>query len=110
MYNSLAAGIQLGEIGDNVVRKKVPLESFLNKAVGNTSKGIFKVKKGDMSGFFLLPGILDDLFHSQIMFYASIYAREKGLLHCRINELILDEEGGEAGIEEQVKCFANATA
>ena len=44
------------------------------------------------------------------MFNASIYVRQECFLHCGINELIVDEEGCESGVEKQMKCLSNAAA
>ena len=63
-----------------------------------------------MCSLLLLPGILYDLFHSQIMLNTSIYARKKCLLHSGINEFVLNEEGGEAGVKEEVEGLANTSA
>ena len=53
----MAAGADLGEVTDHVVRDEIPLEGFLYEGVRDASKSVLQVKKGDMGCPLLLLGI-----------------------------------------------------
>ena len=60
-----------------------------------------------MSSFPVLPGVLYDLLHRQVVLDAPIYARQECLLHGGINEFVLDEEVCESLVDQQMEGFAD---
>ena len=89
----MAGRVELREIEDNIIREKVLLETLHDEVVGDAPEGVLGVKERDAGSPVLLPCILHYFFHCQIMFNASIDARQECLLHCGINELVLDNVG-----------------
>ena len=103
----LAASVELGEILDDILREEVPLETLRDETVGDAPKCILQVKKGYVCRPLLLLCIFDHFIESYVVLYASIDTREKGLLHCWIDKVVLDEEGSEAGVEEEMEGLAD---
>ena len=48
--------------------------------MGDGSEGILEVKEGDMGSLRVVFGQLDNLVQNNVVFYASVYSREKGFL------------------------------
>ena len=92
------------------MRDKVHLQALHDEGVWDTPKHILEIEEGDMGSFLLLPSVLHNLLHGQVMLYASVHARDKSPLHFGINEFVATEEGGEPRVEKQVEGFANTAA
>ena len=90
--------------------KEVHLETLHDEAVRDAAKGILQVKEGDVGCPLLLPRVLHDLLHCQIVLNAAVDAWQECLLHCGVNEFVVNEKRGEARVEEQVKGLADTSA
>ena len=88
--------------------KEVHLKALHDETVRDASKGIFEVKEGDVGCLLLLPGVLHDLLHCQIMLNAAVDAWQKCLLHCGIDKVVADQIGSETLVEKEIKGLSNA--
>ena len=87
----------------------VPLKGLEDQGVRNAPKGILKVEECAVESAFLILGILEDLIKNNVMLNASIDAREKRLLHLRIDELVTKKVLSESFGEDKVVSLTNAT-
>ena len=110
MNHCLTAGVESGEIGDDILWEKVPPKTLSDEIVWDTPKSVLQIEEGYMGCLLLLPGVLDHLFHHHVVLNTTIYARKKSLLHCRVDELVVDEIGGEARVEEEMEGFTDTPA
>ena len=90
-YHCLAVGIEEGEICTKVVGKMVSPECVHDERVRNAAKGILEIKESDVCRSLVLPRTLNDLFHHNVVLYAPVDARQEGLLHAGVHQLVCDE-------------------
>ena len=75
-----------------------------DELVGDTTKGIRQVEEGEMECPTLNPGVFDYFVHDNVMFKATRYPGKERFLHCRINDVIAQEEVRESfGKDEMVR-------
>ena len=54
-----------------------------------------------------LPCIFNHLLHGQIVLYAPIDSRQESLLHGRVLKVVLELEGGEALVDQDMEGFSD---
>ena len=84
-------------------------ECVHDEGVRDTAKGVLEIKESDVCRSLVLPSTLYNFFHHNVVLYAPVDAGQEGLLHAGVHQLVCDEIGSEALVDQKMKSFANAT-